>query len=59
MHYFASDGNYGDATNLVILHTDDWTPEDWDIILDCSDSDRLKVAESISTAKKTTRLLGL
>lgn len=59
MHYFAADGNYGDATDLVIVQTSDWTTEDWDIIMDCNDTDRKKVAESIANAKKTIRLLGL
>jgi hypothetical protein len=59
MHYFANDGQYGDSTDLVILHTEDWTPQDWDLIFDCTDDDRAKVAISISKSKKALRLLGL
>ena len=59
MHYFASDGNYGDSTDLVILHTEDWTHEDWDLVFDCTDDERTRVAESISKSKKAIRLLGL
>ena len=31
-HYFATDGNYGNAENLVIIDTADWTEDEWDII---------------------------
>lgn len=59
-HYFAIDGNYGDATDLILVHTDDWTEEDWDRIFDTNDNDRLAVAKEICDSKQSNiRLLGL
>ena len=45
--YFASDGNYG-SNDCVLLITDQWSAEDWREVEDCSDSERLSVALSIS-----------
>lgn len=59
MHYFALDGNYGDATRMIIVHTDDWTNDDWDRIMDSSDSERVRTAEAIMEEKSTTRVNGL
>jgi hypothetical protein len=60
MHYFATDGNYGDATDILIVHTGDWAEEDWNKILDASDQDRSAVAQSICDMKQNNiRLLGL
>lgn len=28
-HYFATDGNYGDAENILVVDTDNFTNEDW------------------------------
>lgn len=52
LHYFASDGNYGDASQIVIVHTDDWTNEDWDKIMDASDDERAQVAQDIAEDKR-------
>ena len=30
LHYFAEDGNYGDANGIVIVDTTKWTEADWD-----------------------------
>lgn len=60
IHYFAKDGSYGDATNIVIAHTDNWNEGDWDRILDSTDSERASIATEIADSKKDNqRLLGL
>lgn len=61
IHYFAGDGNYGDATEIVIVHTDDWTNEDWDKVMDASDNQRAQIASEIAEAKRseTKLILGL
>jgi hypothetical protein len=38
--YFAEDGNYGDASGLVIVDTSDWTEEQWQMIEGTSDGFR-------------------
>lgn len=61
-HYFAIDGNYGDATDLIVIHTDNLTDNDWKIIQESSDSDRQQVVVDLIYNKKEgsqTRLLGL
>jgi hypothetical protein len=30
--YFAADGKYGDAENLIVIDTTDWTDDEWAII---------------------------
>lgn len=45
--YFAQDGNYGYAFDMVILNTDKWTDEDWLLIEQASDFERVRVAEEI------------
>ena len=60
IHYFAKDGSYGDATNIVIAHTDNWNESDWDKILDSTDSERASIATEVADSKKDNqRLLGL
>ncbi len=51
MHYFAIDGNYGDATSMVVVDTKDWTEEDWALIDEASDNDRPTVAEKMAFVK--------
>ena len=46
-HYFAEDGNYGDATNLVVINTDLFTDEDWLSISEELDSYRSHYAKII------------
>lgn len=38
--YFAADGNYGDASGLVIVDTSKWTEEHWQVIEGTSDNFR-------------------
>jgi len=47
-HYFASDGNYGDAEGLVVIDTTSWTADEWDIIENTPDDRRAAVASSFS-----------
>lgn len=42
--YFATDGNYGDATDIVIVDTAEWTDDDFQLIEDASDSERAEIA---------------
>lgn len=60
IHYFAKDGSYGDATNIVIAHTENWNESDWDKILDSNDSERASIATEIADSNTDNeRLLGL
>lgn len=47
-HYFAQDGNFGDATELIIVDTTNWTEADWEMIEDAYDGERATIAERIS-----------
>ncbi len=48
-HYFATDGSYGDATGLVLINTDNWTPSHWRTIEEASDyEERAEVAKRIA-----------
>lgn len=47
-HYFAQDGNYGDAEEILIVDTDLWNEEDWQEIEDAYDGERASVAQRIS-----------
>ena len=54
-HYFAADGNYGDAKDLVIIHTDKFTEDDWELIESSPDRARHVVAEHIAQQKEIER----
>ena len=45
--YFATDGSYGDAQDLIVVDTTNWTDEHWDNITYCRDDALTGVAESI------------
>lgn len=47
-HFFSNDGSYGDAEDLLIVDTDNWTDEDWRDIDDASDMTRLDIAKDIA-----------
>lgn len=51
-YYFAQDGNFGDATELTMVDTTNWTEEDWDLIEDCHDSERADLALKISRERE-------
>jgi hypothetical protein len=46
-HYFATDGNYGDAEDLVVIDTDLFTEEDWTSISEELDNYRSHYAKII------------
>lgn len=46
-HYFASDGNFGDAAGLVILDTGDWPAGHWEAFDAIAESERHITAERI------------
>jgi hypothetical protein len=46
--YFAMDGNYGDAHGTIIIDTSTWTGQDWDLVENASDHDRIVVATTIA-----------
>ncbi len=47
-HYFAPDGNYGDATGIVIVDTTHFTEGDWDTIAYSAEQYRVGAALEIS-----------
>lgn len=47
-HYFAQDGNYGDAEEILIVDTDLWTEENWQELEDAYDNERPTIAQAIS-----------
>ena len=47
--YFAVDGSYGDANNLFVADTTQWTEEDWEEIEMAPDRDRIEIAEELTT----------
>lgn len=53
IHYFAADGSYGDATNLVIVDTSDWTEDEWADIDFAIDANRPLIALSLSGKDET------
>lgn len=48
LSYFAEDGNYGDASGLVVMETTHWREMDWMIIEETSDHFRPHVARLIT-----------
>jgi hypothetical protein len=44
MMYFAKDGSYGDASEMVIVSVDDWSEEHLNDIEDTPDDHRLAIA---------------
>lgn len=47
--YFAADGNCGSADGLVVIDTSDWTENEWNIILDAPNEERVRIAQEISS----------
>ncbi len=52
LHYFAEDGNYGDASNLEVLDTSNWTQDEWQEVEEASDSTRVYIAAYIANKAK-------
>jgi hypothetical protein len=44
-HYFATDGNWGDASGMAIVKTDHWTERIWEVMEDQSDWRMPEMAE--------------
>ena len=60
IHYFADDGNYGDASDIAIIHTDGFTEQDWQEVEEAPDNVRRLVAEQIAEKKTNiTRIRGI
>ena len=55
MHYFAKDGNYGDASQMVVISTDNWTNDDWALLDETIDYNRAQVALDISIKRQHSR----
>ena len=51
LHYFAADGNFGNADELVIVDTSDWVEEDWERMEEAYDFQKPYVASSIRAYK--------
>ena len=45
--YFASDGNYGSAEDLLVIDTSQWTEEYWQLIDETPDNYRMMVAHRL------------
>jgi len=60
IHYFAADGNYGNARQLVVVDTSDWTEDEWEDVDNAPDSERGSIALQLSGGKmKPTAQLAL
>lgn len=46
--YFAADGNYGDAEDILIVDTSKWSDEEVEAVAMATDSRRLDVARQIA-----------
>jgi sarcosine oxidase gamma subunit len=51
-HYFAADGSYGSA-DLVIIDTSDWSPDEWDIVENAPEDERMAIAWQLSNSAGT------
>lgn len=45
--YFAEDGSFGSASQIVVIDTSAWTEHDWELIDNASDAERVYVAREI------------
>lgn len=52
MHYFAKDGNYGDAAGILVLPTEKFTEQDWQDLSECHESERADLAGKIFELRK-------
>lgn len=49
--YFAVDGSYGNAVDMIEVNTENWTEEDWQAIEEASDTERIEVARNLTNKK--------
>lgn len=54
-HYFDTDGNYGEADDLIIAHTDQFDEDDWAMIKQAPADLRIHVVELILKTKTGTQ----
>lgn len=54
--YFATDGNYGSADDLVVVDTTDWGFAEWTLIEQSGDSYRPIIAAEIAARYKKYQL---
>ena len=45
--YFANDGSYGDADQLVIIDTSHWSDDRWDAVRNATDNQRISLAKQL------------
>lgn len=45
--YFAQDGSYGEADDILICDTTQWVGDDWDEVIEAADMHRLETAQEI------------
>lgn len=45
--YFAQDGSYGEADDILICDTTQWVGDDWDEVIEAADMHRLEAAQEI------------
>lgn len=53
--YFAKDGNYGDASGMMVLETTHWSDLDWQILDAAKDEDRPVVARLLTESYEPER----
>lgn len=46
-HYFALDGSYGDATEMLIVDTSSWTENDWQYVSEGDEMGRIQRAQDV------------
>lgn len=46
--FFSIDGSYGSGTDILVVDTSSWTEDDWNLIEEASDSERLEVARNLT-----------
>lgn len=49
--YFAKDGSYGDATEMLIVPAFVFTDAEWEAIVEANDNDRLKLVKMILASR--------
>lgn len=46
-YYFAADGSYGSG-DIVVVDTTNWSPEEWEIVENATDGERMSIAYQVS-----------
>lgn len=53
--YFAKDGNYGNASELIVVDTSSWSDDDWDELELACDCDRPALAQMITERNESVQ----